>query len=135
MQQKQRRKVSLIVLGILACLGVMGIKEGLDYWEARALDRLTTCLGIESSWESFDSHLEHTFVVGMTLPEVLRAAQEIGRSVAVPKVAGDGITIVFEFTKMGFPPTVRRRYKWIDIYYDTEGVVTSVHRYPIDGFW
>ena len=75
MQQMQRRRVVVVVVvGILACLGAVGAKRGLDSWESHALDRLTSRLGIESSWESFESYLDHTFVVGMKLEEVLGAA-------------------------------------------------------------
>jgi hypothetical protein len=70
----------------------------------------------------------------MNLSEVLNAALEIGPYVIVPKSAGGGIRIVFEFTAIGFPPSVSRRHKWIEIYYDAEGIVTDTYRHHPDAW-
>lgn len=113
----------------MACLGIVGVRLGLDYWESRALDHLTTRLGIESSWISFESYLDQTFVVGMDLDDALTEATRIGPYVAEPKSAGQGLTIVFDFGALGFPPFTSGRHKWIVIYYNDDGIVTEVYRF------
>lgn len=130
MQTMRRSKLAIYVtIGIVACLGIVGIKLGLDYWQSRALDRLATRLGIGPSWISFENYLDQTFISGMDLDDALTEASHIGPYVAEPKSAGQGLTIVFDFDAMGFPPFISGRHKWIVIYYNDDRIVTEVYRF------
>jgi hypothetical protein len=130
MQQKQRRKIIVfVVIGILVCLGFAGAQRGLDYWESRALARLTSRLGVEPSWEAYEDYLDHAFGTGMTREEVQRMATRIGPFVAEPKSSGSGETISFDFTAMGFPPLMSREHAWLVVDYDDKGLVSDIYRY------